>query len=193
MRTSLGQQSIVSHCTVCNHQLSSWPWPCPHSDGRSRLWWSNLTYVPVSYTAWHDPLISKSKGPNLPSVPRLKFRGAPTVPHCTPSRDAKEQKVTFQLSVSLTQNSNSSQLQGYSEKAWIQVRHHTASTDYKKRRKEFGVFVYFVYNVKKEQGRVRLKSAASAFQLLTVCFCMHAQTPCARLLVRIGSVCWGWG
>lgn len=48
-----------------------------------RLWWSNLTYSPVSYTAWHDPLISRFKGPNLPSVPELRFREAPTVPHCT--------------------------------------------------------------------------------------------------------------
>lgn len=51
--------------------------------------------------------LARSKGPNLPSVPRLRFRGAPTVSHCTlrgpPSRGAKEQKVTFQLSVSLAQ------------------------------------------------------------------------------------------
>lgn len=87
----------------------------PHWHGRSWLWWSNLTYVPVSYTTWHDPLISRSTGPNLPSVPRLRFRGAPAVSHCTlrgpPSWGAEEQKVTFQLSVSLSLNSSSSQVQ----------------------------------------------------------------------------------
>lgn len=51
----------------------------------------------------------------------------------------------------------------------------------------------FVYNVKKEQGRARLyeclKSAASGFERLGVCFSVHALTPYAHLLVPIGSVC----
>lgn len=169
----------------------------PHWHARSWLWWSNMTYVPVSYTAWHDPLISRSKGPNLPSVPRLRFRGAPTVPHCTlrgpPSRDAKEQKVTFQLSVSSRPTPTKLRVGFILRK--LGSKWGIALPTTKKRWGEFGVFVY---NVKKEQGRVRLheslKSAASGFERLTVCFCEHAVP--AHIYLYPLAVCagerWGW-
>lgn len=74
------------------------------------------------------------------------------------------------------------------------MRRRTANADYKRRWREFGVLVYFAYNVKKEQGRVHLpeslKSEASGFERLTVCFCAHA-LPSPHLLVHIGSVCVG--
>lgn len=53
----------------------------PHWHGRSRLWWSNLTYVPVSYTAWHDPLISKVQGSKPAICPKAEVQKGP---HCAP-------------------------------------------------------------------------------------------------------------
>lgn len=161
-----------------------------HSHGGARLWWSNLTCVPVSYTAWHDPLISRFKGPHLPSVPRLRFRGAPTVPHCTlrgpPSRDAEEQKVTFQLSVSL--NSNSSQLRVRFILRQLGSKWGTTlPTLTTKRGGESLGCLFTLFTL----WGVSLKSAASGFERLTVYLSAHALTPSAHSLVSIGSVCRG--
>lgn len=119
--------------------------------------------------------LARSEGPNLPSVPRLRFRGAPTVRRYTlpgpswprlalpgpPSRGAKEQKVTFQLSVS------SSQLWGsvYSEK----------SLDLSEAG-GFGVFAL----AGREQGKSAsacLKQAASGFERLFACAHIYFYPP----------------
>lgn len=77
---TVGQKLIISNCmSPAAKQMGVAP---PHWHGRSWLWWSNLTYVPVSYSTWHNPLISGSKGPNLPSVPGLGFRGPPPPQLC---------------------------------------------------------------------------------------------------------------
>lgn len=79
--------------------------------------------------------------------------------HCTlrgpPSRDAKEQKVTFQLSVSLLDSNSNSSL--------VQVRFIPRKLGYNNGERQgkedegsWVVFVDFVYNMKREQGRVRL-------------------------------------
>lgn len=69
-----------------------------------------------------------------------------------------------------------------------------ATARYKKRQREFGVFVY---NSEDEQGRAllreSLKSAASGFERLAVCLCAHALAPRAHSLVPTGSVCQGGG
>lgn len=156
----------------------------PHWHGGPQLWWSNLTYVPVSYSTWQNPLISGSKGPNLPSVPGLRFRGPPTVPDCSlcgpPSRDAKEQKVTFQLSVPLSlSHSTPTPLHSRLGLFWESVIALPPATT-NRGGESLVVSVYFVYNVKTEQGRVhlrkRLKSAASGFEHVTVFLCLHTHT-----------------
>lgn len=136
-----------------------------------------------------------------PSVPRLRFRGPPLCPIALsvalPVEMPRSRKVTFQLSVSLAQTPNSSQVQVRfilrkpgSERGGALP---TLST--KRGGESLVVFVYFVYNMKRRQGRVRLheslKSAASGFEHLAVFLCVCARTPCAHLLVPIGRVCRG--
>lgn len=106
--TEIGQQPIISYCMSPPAKQLGVASPCWHRG--SQLWWSNLTYVPLSYTTWHDPLISRSMRPNPAICPKAKVQRAPAVPHCPlrgpPSRDAKEQKgdiPTFCLSRSNSQ------------------------------------------------------------------------------------------
>lgn len=178
--------------TVCHHQLSSWAGP--HPIGRSRLWWSNLTYVPVSYTTWHSPLISRSKGPHLPSVPRLRFTRAPTVPHCTLRGPAsrEEQKVTFQLSFPTLSSSTPTLVDSRLGLFWESLDPSKASLCQDWLQKEVEG-VWCVCLQCEEAAKESLKSVAPGFESLTVCFCVHALAPCA--LVPTGSVCmgrWGW-
>lgn len=105
MSTSLGQQPIVMLSVAKQLGVAS-----PHWHGRSWLWWSNLTYVLVSYAAWHDPLISKVQGSKPAICPKAKVQGGS---HCVPlhspwpsqsRRQGAEGDIpTFCLSLSLAQ------------------------------------------------------------------------------------------
>lgn len=97
--------------------------------------------------------------------------------------------MTFQLSVSDAQlQLRSSPGEVYSEESLDPSEPEALPTLTTKRGGEgLLVFVHFVYSVKREQERVRLrwnlKSAAAAFERLTVCFRMHAHTPCAHFVL----------
>lgn len=143
-----------------------------------RLWWSNLTYSPVSYTAWHDPLISRFKGPNLPSVPELRFREAPTVPHCTLVALPAEMPTNRRwhsnfLTLSLARLQVRFILRKLGSKWGV-----TLPTITTERGGESIVRLFTMW--KRSRGRVclceSLNSAASGFERLTVrlCACSHS-------------------
>lgn len=171
--------------------MASPPW---HSG--SWLWWSNLTYSPVSYTAWHDPLISRFKGPNLPSVPELRFRGAPTVPHCTlvalPAETPSSRRwhsnflpLSRALPLSL-----SSQLQvRFILRKLGSKRGTTLPTITTKRGGESIVRLFTMW--KRSGGECVCARVSIQLHLalnVSPCTCVHTHTPCKHLLIPTGSL-----
>lgn len=67
-----------------------------------------------------------------------------------PSPEAKKWKVTFPTQLLVSANSNSSQLQvGFILRiSDPNLRQYCADDDNKKKQRDFGVFVYFVYDMR---------------------------------------------
>lgn len=154
-----------------------------------RLWWSNLTYSPVSYTAWHDPLISRFKGPNLPSVPELRFREAPTVPHCTLVALPAEMPTNRRwhsnfLTLSLARLQVRFILRKLGSKWGVTLP--TITTE------RGGESIVRLFTMWKRIVRVRVSVRVSIRLHLALnaspCACVHAHTPCKHLLIPTGSL-----
>lgn len=192
MSTSLGQQPIVMLSVAKQLGVAS-----PHWHGRSWLWWSNLTYVLVSYAAWHDPLISKVQGSKPAICPKAK--GSEGLPLCP---IALSVALPVEAPRSRRWHSNFLSL-SFSRSTPTPVNSGVRFIPRKLGLKWGTTLVPLTTKGGRESlvclftmwGRSRgvcMRVSNRQHLALNVCsVCVHALAPCAHLLVPIGSVCQG--